>query len=137
MSQTARTAVPARYSIPLWGLRAAVLAQTAVLVWEFVTAGRLVEQDFTALSLHAGGAIVLHVVAGLQFVAALLLWRPGRGSPLPAVVSALAFGLGFVQAYLGSHLMLELHVPVAMLLVVLVAWVLVWTWTRSAGRVSA
>ncbi|TDQ47595.1 hypothetical protein [Actinorugispora endophytica] len=133
MSQAATAAPPSTgsTSAALWGLRAAALAHVAVLTLEFVTAGQLMSQNFAAMSAHSTGALVLHVAAGLQLVAAVLLWRPGRGSPLPMVLSAAAFALGFAQAYFGSHGMLGLHVPAALALVVLVVWVLALAWTRQ------
>ncbi len=123
----------ARNTAPyLWLLRVAVIGHAALLLFEFVTAGQLVSGQFGALSLHSGGAIALHVVAGTQFVVAVVFWFPGRGSALPGVLSAVAFALGFGQAYFGSHAMLELHVPVALALVGLVTWVLAWTWSAPA-----
>ncbi|ASU84189.1 hypothetical protein CDO52_16570 [Nocardiopsis gilva YIM 90087] len=119
----------------LWGLRVTVLLHAALLVVEFVSAGRILVQDDSALPIHGVGAIIVHVVGGLQILAAALLWRPGNGPLWPAVVSAVAFGAGFAQGYFGSHLMLELHVPGAMLLVILVTWILAWSWTaRSTHR---
>ncbi|MBB4932415.1 hypothetical protein F4561_003235 [Lipingzhangella halophila] len=133
MPTTATASTAARPAAPyLWLLRAAVLAHAALLLFEFATAGQLVSGAFGALPLHSTGAIVLHVTAGIQFGAAVLLWWPGRGSALPGVLSAVAFALGFGQAYLGSHRILDLHVPVAMVLVALVTWVLVWSWSTSA-----
>ncbi|MEY9211046.1 hypothetical protein NI17_012290 [Thermobifida halotolerans] len=117
----------------LWGARATALVHAALLVFEFATAGQLVAQNLTALPLHSAGAVALHAAAGAQLAVTLLLWRPGGGSPLPAVLSAAAFALGLVQAYLGSHLLLELHVPLALVLVALVTWVLVLVW-RPAAR---
>ncbi|RNL85242.1 hypothetical protein [Halostreptopolyspora alba] len=132
MSTTATPQRPLRPGFYLWLLRAAVLAHAAVLLFEFATAGQLVAGKFGALPLHSTGAVVTHVVAGIQLVAAALFRWPARGSLLPGVLSALAFALGLGQAYLGSHRVLDLHVPVALLLVVLVTWVLAWTWTAPA-----
>lgn len=114
----------------LWALRIAALLQTAMLAWEFATAGRLVSADLTVLPLHSWGAIVLHVTAGGQALAAIALWRPGGGPYWPGVVSVVTFALGFVQASLGSSGNIAAHVPTALTLVILVVWVLSWSWTR-------
>ncbi|QBI56640.1 hypothetical protein [Streptomonospora litoralis] len=120
----------------LWALRVTALVQLALLAVEFATAGQLVMQDMSVLGVHAGTAIAVHVTAGAQLIAAALLVRPGGGPVWPAVVSAAAFGLGFAQAYFGSHMMLGLHVPTALLLVVLVMAVLAASWLpalRNSG----
>lgn len=131
MSPTASAPAAAPAAL-VWATRAGVLAHAALLAVEFATAGRLVAQDLTALPLHSGGAVALHAAAGAQLAAALLLWRPGGGPPLPAALSAVAFALG--QAYLGSRLLLSLHVPLAMVLVALVTWTLVLVWRPQRAR---
>ena len=117
---------------PTWLLllRIAVGASLAALLWEFVTAGQLVTYNMDALPLHYGGAFAVHAATGVQLLAAILVWRlPGAGSPggprhdrLVAVVSLLAFAVGFPQAALGTYGPLQAHVPLAMLLVALVVW---------------
>jgi hypothetical protein len=125
-------------------LRTAVGASLAALLWEFVTAGQLVTFNTDALPMHYGGAFAVHVTAGIQLVAALLVWRlrgaGSHGGPghdrLVAVVSLLAFVVGFPQAALGTYGPLQAHVPLAMLLVALVVWsaVLVWRRRGEEGR---
>lgn len=117
---------------PTWLLllRIAVGASLAALLWEFVTAGQLVTYNMDALPLHYGGAFAVHAASGVQLLAAVLVWRlPGAGSPggprhdrLVAVVSLLAFVVGFPQAAMGTYGPLQAHVPLAMLLVALVVW---------------
>ncbi|WP_017589729.1 hypothetical protein [Nocardiopsis ganjiahuensis] len=119
-------------------LRVAVGLSLAALLWEFVTAGQLITFNTDALPLHYGGAFAVHVTTGLQLVAALLvrfLPRAGsRGGPrhdrLVAVVSLLAFAVGFPQAALGTYGPLQAHVPLAMLLVALVVWSAALVWRR-------
>lgn len=111
-------------------LRIAVVASLAALLWEFVTAGQLVTFNRDALPLHYGGAFAVHATAGVQLLAAALVWRlPEAGSSggprhdrLVAAVSLLAFVVGFPQAALGTYGPLQVHVPLAMLLVTLVVW---------------
>ncbi|MBB6171875.1 hypothetical protein HNR23_001935 [Nocardiopsis mwathae] len=125
-----------RTSSLLWPLRLTALLHAALLLVEFVTAGRLIIQDYSALPLHSMGAVAVHIAAGLQVLAAVLLWRPGGGPLWPTAVSAAALGAGIAQAYFGSARMLDLHVPMAMLVVILVTWVLAWCWTRSSARTN-
>jgi len=121
----------------LWALRITVLVHAGMLALSFVTAGQLLMEDVGALPVHATTAIGVHVSGGAQLVAAALLARPGRGPLWPAVVSAAAFALSFAQAYFGSHLMLGLHVPAALLLVVLVVAVLAASWLPSLRRAAS
>ncbi|GAA1117535.1 hypothetical protein NE857_22595 [Nocardiopsis exhalans] len=125
---------------PTWLLllRIAVGASLAALLWEFVTAGQLITYNMDALPLHYGGAFAVHAASGVQLLAAILVWRlPGAGSPggpghdrLVAVVSLLAFVVGFPQAAVGTYGPLQAHVPLAMLLVALVVWSAVLVFSR-------
>jgi hypothetical protein len=124
-----RTAVPAA----LVALRVLALLTVAVLLWQFVTAGGFVGTPGAegAVELHATGAVVLHVVSGLTTVAAAVLWRAGAAA-WPVAVAALVFVLSFVQAYVGSHGPLLVHVPGAMVLTTGAVLVAAWSFTRGA-----
>lgn len=123
-------------------LRIAVGASLAALLWEFVTAGQLITFNMDALPLHYGGAFAVHVATGVQLVAGLLVWRlRGAGSRLGprhdrlvAVVSLLAFAVGFLQAALGTYGPLQAHVPLAMLLVALIMWSAALVWRPQNAR---
>ncbi|CAM3925261.1 hypothetical protein GCM10009799_49920 [Nocardiopsis rhodophaea] len=132
MSDTRLTTAAAPATSLLWSLRVTVLLHAALLVVEFASAGRILIEDHSALPVHGVGAIAVHAAGGLQILAAVLYWRPGNGPLWPAVASVAAFAAGFVQAYFGSHGILELHVPGAMLLVILVTWILAWSWMTSS-----
>lgn len=122
-------------------LRVAVGASLVAILWEFLTAGQLITFNTAALPLHWGGAFAVHVTAGVQLLAAVLVWRlPRAGSHagpahdrLVALVSLLAFVLGFPQAALGTYGPLQAHVPMALLLASTVVWSAVLVWRRS-GR---
>ncbi|GAA4907748.1 hypothetical protein EV188_107172 [Actinomycetospora succinea] len=114
-------------------LRVLAVLTVVVLAWQFVTAGSIVGPGEAegAESLHATGAIVLHVVSGLTMIVAALVWR--AGAPLwPAVVAAVVFVLSFVQAYFGSGATLAIHVPGAMVLTIGAVVVAAWSFTPSA-----
>lgn len=107
------------------------------LLWQFVTAGTLVNRGGgDALEgAHATGAIVLHVLSGLAMIAAFALWRL-RGAPLwPAVLALVVFVLTFVQAYYGGRSTLYIHVPGAMILTVGSVALMVWSFTPGARGV--
>ncbi|MEJ2863152.1 hypothetical protein [Actinomycetospora flava] len=126
MSHTATGRAGAAPAV-LTALRVTATLTVLALLWQFLTAGGFVEQrgGEAAEGLHATGAIVLHVVAGLTVVAAAVLWRAGAAL-WPTVLAAVVFVLTFVQAYVGSHGPLSVHIPGAMVLtigaVVVAAW---------------
>ncbi|WP_017545120.1 hypothetical protein [Nocardiopsis prasina] len=120
-------------------LRVAVGASLAALLWEFLTAGQLITFNMAALPLHWGGAFAVHVASGVQLLAAVLVWRAGSSAGpahdrLVALVSLLAFVLGFPQAALGTYGPLQAHVPLALVLVATVVWSAVLVWRRAEGR---
>jgi hypothetical protein len=103
------------------------------LAFQYVTAGQLFPQGGPE-ELHAGGAIVLHLLSGLTAIAAVLRWRRGDVAvPMP-VLAGLVFVLTFVQAATGGRDTLWIHVPGAMVLTVGAVWVAVWAFSRSADR---
>jgi hypothetical protein len=127
-----RTAAPALVAT----LRVLSVLTVLALAWQFVTAGNLVGPGGSegVEELHGTGAIVLHVVAGLTAVAAVLVWR-GGATLWPAVVAALVFVLSLVQASLGDRATLYLHVPGALVLTIGAVLVAGWSFARGAGGV--
>ena len=109
----------------------AALAAVNVL-YQFLTAGQLISGN-AVLDAHGGGAIGLHVLSGLTALTAVLLWRRGQVTRGLAVLAVVVFLFTFLQAYLGSHGSLTLHVPGAMLLTAGVTWVLIAS-LRAARR---
>jgi hypothetical protein len=93
-------------------LRAAVLVEAALVLVQAVLAGRLLTGESDARALHGYlGTEVLTLVALIQLVLAVLVWRPGNGPGWPALASlALVGALGF-QIVLGYEGQVSLHVP--------------------------
>ncbi|WP_017573515.1 hypothetical protein [Nocardiopsis halotolerans] len=119
---------------PLWAVRVAVVLHLAALLWEGATAGQLVTFNTDALPLHYYGAFGVHVMAGLQVVAAAWYWqgsgRVGGAPRLLLAASLLAFALGFLQAALGTYGPLQVHVPLALALTGVAVWSAVLAWRR-------
>ncbi|SDX60282.1 hypothetical protein SAMN05661080_00536 [Modestobacter sp. DSM 44400] len=111
-------------------LRMSAVLTVVSLAFQFVTAGQLFPQGGPE-ELHAGGAIVLHVLSGLTAIAAVLLWRRSAAPPWAAVLAVVVFVLTFVQAATGGRDTLWVHVPGAMVLTVGAAWVMVWSLGRG------
>jgi hypothetical protein len=109
-------------------LRVTAVLCTLELLFQGATAGQIFSGSAAAVSVHGGGAIVFHVLSALMLIAAALLWRAVRGSVWPTVISALVFVLGLVQAYIGDHGGLSVHVPLAIALSFSTVWVVAWSY---------
>lgn len=120
-SETA-PAVRSRSAGLLRGLQVLAVLTVLNLLCQFVTAGQLFPRGGPE-DLHAGGAIVLHVLSGLTALAALALWRQQEAPAWLGVLAAVVFVLTFVQAWFGERSTLYVHVPLAMVLVVGSVWV--------------
>ncbi|MEV3983568.1 hypothetical protein [Nonomuraea sp. NPDC049758] len=105
----------------------ATLSMLAVLL-QAVTAGQLMSG--AGAGLHGAGAGAVHLLGLLQLVAAVLLWRPGRGAGWPALVSLGVLLLGFLQSMLGGSGAVAAHVPLGMTIFGLSVWLVVWAWRR-------
>ena len=124
MTRTRDTTVAAPVST-LRPVQAAAALSVLVLLWQFLSAGRiLVGED--AIGGHGAGAIALHVTTGLLLAATVLLGRRTRVW-WPAALAATVFVLTFVQAALGSSGSITTHVPLALVVTVGVVWLAAWS----------
>ena len=126
MAETTRHRSTTNASGVLRALQVTAALTVLNILVQFLTAGQLLAQNEAAESLHAGGAIVLHVISALTTVAAFLYYRATRGPLWPTILSAVVLVAGFVQAYIGDEGVMSVHVPLAMLLTLGAVWVLVW-----------
>lgn len=119
----------------LYGLRILVTAQAVALVVAASFAGQAVQGGEDLAETHVMVGMVVHLIALLQIVAAVLVWRPGRGAGWPALAS-----LGLLLVGMGQHFsweMLGTHVPSGLTLFGLTVAVLIWAWSpRAAVRRS-
>jgi hypothetical protein len=111
-------------------LQAGAVLTLVSLAFQYVTAGQLFPRGGPE-ELHAGGAIVLHVLSGLTALAAVMLWRRGAVAVRMPALAGLVFVLTFVQAATGGRDTLWIHVPGAMVVTVGAVWVAVWAFSRS------
>ncbi len=114
-----------------WALRVASTLAVVFIVVQGVTAGEILSRSRTALALHAGGAIVVHVLTGLTVIAAFLVMRQGSAPRWPLVLAVVVFIVGFIQAGLGDAGILAVHVPLAMLLLIGAVIVMVSSFWRA------
>lgn len=128
MTRTHAAPTASRSTSTVRAVQAAAVLSVLVLLWQFISAGRLLAGN-DALGAHGAGAIALHVTTFLLLVATLLHVRAG-GARWPAAVSGAVFLAAFVQAYLGSEANMSAHVPGSLVLTVGTIWVTAWAFTR-------
>jgi hypothetical protein len=92
------------------------------------TAGRLLQDSSFARELHEFGAISLHVLSGITFLAIVMMWRAKNVGPAAALLAFFVFAGSFVEAALGHGRTLHVHVPLAMALVIAATVVTVGAW---------
>lgn len=110
-------------------LRIAIATQVAALLLQSLSAGGLLEGGTASFSLHAYGAVAVHITGALQLIAAVAYLRLGEGPLWPALVGALLLLAGFTQAALGSSVALAVHVPLGTALFGGAAAMLAWALT--------
>ncbi|GII03411.1 hypothetical protein [Planobispora takensis] len=132
----------------LYGLRVLVVAQAAGLVTaasfagqsvqtakDLIATGQALPADGMLAEPHVMAGLAVHVIALLQIVAAVLVWRPGRGAGWPALASLGLFLIGMGQHF--TWQLLGTHVPSGLALFGLTLAVLIWAWSpRAAVRRS-
>lgn len=139
-------AVPARTAqVPaglIYTLRILVTAHAVALILAASLAGQALVYDANFAIVADGATAETHVMIGmvshlvglLQVVAAVLVWRPGRGAGWPALASLGLLLLGIAQHFLLA-LGLGAHVPNGVALFGLTLVMLVWVWSpRAAAR---
>lgn len=93
-------------------LRAVAAVYAGLVFLQAAFAGQSLSGNTAALALHeVNGTEILTWVALVQFVLAVLVWRPGRGPAWPALLTGLLVPLGILQIGLGFSRQLALHVP--------------------------
>ncbi|MGW3494396.1 hypothetical protein [Streptomyces sp. NPDC001020] len=118
---------------PLVLFRIMVTIEAALALGQAVLAGSFLSGHYKALDLHNLNAGITTTVALVQIVAAVLLWRPGRGPGWPALVSTALLVVEVVQMTLGYTRTLAVHVPLGVLIVTSTLLMLVWAWRPAPG----
>ncbi|WP_245764757.1 hypothetical protein [Nonomuraea jiangxiensis] len=120
----------------VWPLRVLSTLHLAGVLGQAALAGLFVTGDVDLLAWHRNNGAVTHMLLYLQLLAAILLWRPGRGPLWPALA-----GLGLVvaettQITLGQARILQLHFPLGMAIFGLSALFTAWTWLSFRARTA-
>jgi hypothetical protein len=96
-------------------LRVAIALQTLVLFAAPITAGLLMSIS-GGRTWHSVSAYGVFTVTLFHLITAILVWRPGGGSPRPILYAAGFFGLALAQIALGIAHVKALHVPLGTLM---------------------
>jgi hypothetical protein len=113
----------------VWSLRVIALGVAVLVFGQPVLAGLFVTGDVGMLRLHSTSAGFITTLAFLQFAAAILVWRPGRGPSWPIWASLAFFLAAEVQAALGYARVVGLHIPLGVLLFGFAVVMVIATWS--------
>jgi len=114
--------------------RITVTCEAALALGQAVLAGSFLSGHYDALSQHELNAMLTGTVATVQLVAAILLWRPGRGPGWPAIASLVLLVTETVQITVGYGRELAVHVPLGVMIIAATLLMLVWAWRPAASR---
>lgn len=117
----------------LYTLRILVTAQAAAVLLAASFAGQSVQYGGDSfIEMHLMVALVVHLAALLQIVAAVLYWRPGGGRGWVPLASVGLFVVGALQHV--TWILLGTHLPNGLALFGLTLVMLVWAWSPRAAR---
>ncbi|MGW1430712.1 hypothetical protein ACWD6K_19125 [Streptomyces sp. NPDC002431] len=96
-------------------VQVATVLQTLAIFFQAVTAGLLLATSYGE-TLHGVGARVMYGASMLYVLAAVLLWRPGGGSPRSILYASGFLVLASAQVVLGIAHVPSVHVPLGVLM---------------------
>ncbi|MGR6922219.1 hypothetical protein ACU635_48895 [[Actinomadura] parvosata] len=134
---TSSNSTPAPRAWIVWSLRVTATAHLAGVLAQAVLAGLFVTGDVDLLAWHRDNGGFTHALLYLQLLAAVLLWRPGRGAGWPALASVGLVVVETVQVALGQWRVLGGHFPLGMAIFGLSAVFTTWTWLAFRRPASA
>ncbi|MFI0352664.1 hypothetical protein [Actinomadura sp. 9N407] len=121
----------------IWTLRLSATGHLAGVLLQAALAGMFVTGDVGMLAWHRNNAGVTHALLYVQSVAAVLLWRPGRGPSWPAWASGALVAAETAQVALGQSRVIAAHIPLGMAIFGVSALLTVWTWRTPSQAARA
>lgn len=115
---------------PRWLFRIASTVSAVMLFNQAVYAGQFLSGTYNSLHTHRENATYAGISTLVTAVAALLLWRPGRGPRWPFLACLGIFGLIALQIMLGFARVVSLHVPLGVAIILLGTLLTIWSWVR-------
>lgn len=119
---------------PRWLFRAAATVEAASAFGQAVFAGGFLAGHYDLLALHHLNGQLSGYAAIAQFLAAILLWRPGRGPGWAALACLALLAAVMAQIALGFARVLVIHVPLGVAVIGSAMVLLVWAWKPTRGR---
>lgn len=119
---------------PVWLLRGLVLLTALLVFVQPVTAGLFVTGDVDMLDLHSTGHLAIMGTVILQFAAAILLWRPGRGRTWPIWATLAMFMIVEMQAGFGYIRDVAIHIPGGVLTFGIAVAMVMGVWSPRISR---
>ena len=121
-----------RFTLQL--LRMVLVLHALLVVLQPIAAGIYLSGEVDAMNLHSPIGSTLWMITMLQFVVAVLYWRPGGGRLWPTIATAVLFLAEFAQMILGQSRILLVHVPLGVSIVAGVLLFTVWSFLPAARR---
>ena len=116
-----------------WPYRITLSVSAVLLFNQAVFAGQFLGGSYPSLATHRENATYAGIAVLVAGLAAIAIRWPGRGPWWPIAATFGLFGLIALQIVLGFLRLLELHIPLGVSIIVLVALLLFWAWrTRPA-----
>jgi hypothetical protein len=109
-------------------MRSVVTLHAIAVFAQPLLAGQILAGDFDIVAIHGGVANLITLLALGQIVAAILLWRPGRGPVWPIWASVGLLLAEVLQEGFGYAGLRAAHVPLGTAVVAAMALFLVWVW---------
>jgi hypothetical protein len=112
-------------------LRAGAVVAAALACLQPVLAGAFLQGHYSMLAAHRMSGMLFALALLPTLLAALVVWRGGRGPGRPALFAALALVLCAAQIVLGFTRDLAVHVPLGAVLLYLVVRIVMLSWAKQ------
>jgi hypothetical protein len=123
-----------RPKVSLAFLRIVLVLHAALVVMQPIMAGYYLSGEADAMDWHSPIGSSLWMLSMIQFVVAMLYWRPGGGRLWPALATVALFFAEVTQLILGYSQTMFVHVPLGTAIVISVLLFAAWSLRSSARR---
>ena len=134
LQQDVKQARLKRPKVSLAFLRIVLVVHAALVVMQPIMAGYYLSGEADAMNWHSPIGSSLWMWSIIQFVVAVLYWRPGGGRLWPALATVGLFFAELTQMILGFSQTLSVHIPLGTAIVISVLLFAAWSFRSSARR---
>lgn len=122
--------------VPLALMRTITTMLAVAVFTQPMLAGLFLSGNFDMVAVHGSVAVIIELLALVQVIAAVVLWRPGGGPGWPVFAGLGIFVAVFAQTAAGYIRALAVHIPLGVALAAITFLLLVWVWRPRLGRVK-